>query len=54
MSIKSKQLKFRLNLLVDKNIREKSIILRDEYHINISSLCREAIDNKYKVLTDEK
>ena len=44
MSIKNK----RLNLLVDEDSYAKSKILKQKYHINISSLCREAIIKAYE------
>ena len=48
MNIKTKNLKVRLNLQIDKDTREICNVLRSKNHINISSLCREAIINKYK------
>jgi post-segregation antitoxin (ccd killing protein) len=52
MNTKTKNLKVRLNLQIDKETREVCNLLRDKHHINISSLCREAIINKYKELDE--
>lgn len=49
MSIKNK----RLNLLVDNDSYRKSKILREKYHINISSLCREIIAKTYDRLESD-
>ena len=50
MSTKNKNIKIRLNLQIDKDTLIKSNILREKYHINISSFCREAINNLYNKL----
>ena len=47
MCAKEKQLRSRLNLILDKEVEEMSNVLRQKYHINISSLCREAIRDAY-------
>ena len=39
--------KQRLNLQLDDETKEMSNVLRQKYHINISSLCREAIRDAY-------
>ena len=53
MNTKNKNLKVRLNLQIDRDTREICNILRDKHHINISSLCREAIQNMYEKLENE-
>jgi hypothetical protein len=53
MNTKTKNLKMRLNLQIDKDTREICNVLRDKHHINISSLCREAILDMYKKLENE-
>ncbi len=52
MSIKGKKLRIRLNLQIDEETLKITNILREKHHINISSLCREAISNKYKELNE--
>jgi hypothetical protein len=54
MSIKTKNLKIRLNLQIDNPTLEMSKILREKHHINLSSLCREAIVNAYKKIENRK
>ena len=53
MSIKSKKLRVRLNLQIDEATLEMTKIMRDKHHINLSSLCREAITNAYQRLESE-
>ncbi len=50
MNNKTKQLKVRLNLQIDNATREMSNILREKHHLNISSLCRQTIIDKYNEL----
>ena len=52
MSRKTKNLKVRLNLQIDENTLKMTNILREKYHINLSSLCRETIINKYQELNE--
>ncbi len=52
MSTKHKKLRVRLNLQIDEETLKITNILRETHHINISSLCREAISNKYKELNE--
>lgn len=52
MSTKSKKLKIRLNLQIDEETKEMSSVLREKNHINISSLCRDAIRKTYYQLKD--
>ena len=40
----------RLNLVIDEESYKKAHWLKEKQHINISSLCREAIMNIYKQL----
>ena len=46
--------KIRLNLQIDSDTLCMTKILREKHHINISSLAREAIVNKYKKLENIK
>jgi len=48
MSIKNKKLRIRLNLQINEQILKMTEILREKHHINISSLCRDAISNEYE------
>ena len=50
MSKKSAGLKVRLNLQVDEETSKKSVVLRQKHHINLSSLCRDAIIKKFEEL----
>ena len=50
MSRISKNLKVRLNLQIDEVTLGMTRIMRDKYHINLSSLCREAITNAFHKL----
>ena len=53
MSIKDKKLRIRLNLQIDEETKQMSDNLRLKHHVNISSLCREAIRNMYEKLENE-
>ena len=53
MNTKTKNLKVRLNLQIDVETRKFCEVLRGKHHINISSLCRDAIVNTYKRLENE-
>ena len=50
MSINNKKLRVRLNLQIDEKTLRMTQIMRKKHHINISSLCREAITDMYKKL----
>ena len=53
MSTKDKKLRIRLNLQINEETKKMSDELREKNHVNISSLCREAIRNMYQRLNDE-
>lgn len=53
MSIKNKNLRVRLNLQINEDVKQKSDVLREKHHLNISSLCRDAIEKKYQELENE-
>lgn len=53
MSIKDKKLRVRLNLQINEETLKMSNILREKHHVNISSLCREAIVKMYEKLENE-
>jgi len=53
MSIKNKNLRIRLNLQINEQILKMANILREKHHINLSSLCREAIVNMYKKMEEK-
>jgi len=53
MSIKGNKLRIRLNLQIDEETKKMSDNLRLRHHINISSLCREAIRNIYRSLNEK-
>jgi regulator of extracellular matrix RemA (YlzA/DUF370 family) len=40
----------RINTQVDAKTGRRSVVLRTKHHINLSSLIREAINNKYEEL----
>jgi len=42
----------RLNLITDKESYDNARWLKEKCHINISSLCREVIANKFKEMKD--
>jgi len=49
----SKKLKYkRLNLITDEEAYNNAKWLKEKCHINISSLCREAIAQKYKEMRE--
>jgi hypothetical protein len=48
MNIDKKQ--YRMIYLVDTSLKTKIQKMRKEYHINISSFVRNALENKYKAL----
>lgn len=50
MSIKSKNLRVRLNLQINEQILKMANILREKHHINLSSLCRKSIIDLYNKL----
>ena len=50
MSRPVKNLKVRLNLQIDEETLAMTRIMREKYHINLSSLCREAIIASYNKL----
>jgi len=42
----------RLNLITDQESYDNAKWLKEKCHINISSLCREAIDKKFKEMKE--
>lgn len=50
MSTNKQIVKARLNLSVGENIVEMAEVLRIKHHLNISSICREAVINWYNKL----
>ena len=53
MGRKNENLKVRLNLQIDRQTLKMTKILREKHHINLSSLCREAIVNMYKKMEEK-
>ena len=50
MGTLDKKLRIRLNLQIDEKTKEMSEVLREKHHINLSSVCREAIKAIYSKL----
>lgn len=49
----SKKLKYkRLNLITDQEVYDRAKWLKEQCHVNISSLCREAIAKKYEEMRE--
>lgn len=47
MTDKKDKYRLKVGICVDRDIHNKSLVLRDKFNINISSLCRNAILAEY-------
>lgn len=46
----TKEIKPRITLQIDDEVQKLVINLRDKHHVNISAICREAIEEWHKKL----
>lgn len=54
MKTKNKKSIVRFNMQIDNETIKMIKIIREKHHINVSSLCREAIVNMYQKLEEVK
>lgn len=54
MTEKNNKWRLRIGIQVDKEVHDKSLVLRDKHNVNISSLCRNAIIAEYEKLEGVK
>jgi hypothetical protein len=53
MQKKTKKPIVRFNLQINEDIKNMIAVMKTKHHINISSLCREAVINTYNKLENE-
>ena len=51
---KKSEYRLKVGIQVDKEVHEKSLVLRNKHNVNISSLCRNAIVSEYDKLEGVK